>query len=744
MSEEKSSSNNTNAQEDCDVACPCCKTNPWGAATGAFFAKLCATCEDTVEEGKGLSRDNMDFTVAPSDNFFHYANGNWIKNNPIPAGYPAWNTFVSLHVQSQENLKVLLQELEEKKNEDLSQDERKVALFYKAALDEATIKTVGVTDAVQPIVASIQRIVHLFNNKNNDEGGAFEEALGVFSATYGLNPFFAIGASPDHKNSDHSICQISQGGLGLPDRDYYFDEDKEEKRTAYKKHIATMLALLNGEELAVTNDDAETKTTEVPAQYIDEANKVYALELALAEGHMTKTENRDPEKTYNTMSIEELTEKCASTDSEGKKSSFHFASYLKGATYNKDLGDFVNVCNVKAIQTFVQVASSQSADVLENYLKWGMVRSYASYLPKAFVDHDFEFYSKTLAGIAEIKPRWKRAMAFTEGALGDSLGQLYCARHFDNKSKERALQIVESVRMALEERLKEVEWMKSSSTRESALQKMSKFRIKIGYPDKWIDYSSFVINEDDTFCAMVQKSRAFAHKRDVDEMNAPTDREKWFMTPQTVNAYYHPSLNEIVFPAAILQHPFFDPDADDAVNFGSLGCVVGHEMTHGFDDQGRKFNYEGNMVDWWTEEDAKEYESRVDVQVKQANEFKVYDQYVQGKLTSGENIADTGGILLSYRALMTSMKTNNTDNDDEKNKINGFTPIQRFYFAWAQCWRQNVTKERALQLLTLDPHGPNEMRCNGPLSNIPEFHAAFSIKEGSPMYKPKEDRVDIW
>jgi predicted metalloendopeptidase len=316
------------------------------------------------------------------------------------------------------------------------------------------------------------------------------------------------------------------------------------------------------------------------------------------------------------------------------------------------------------------------------------------------------------------------------------LGRLYCAKHFDEECKARAYNIVEQVRKALEERLKEVEWITSDSTRQEALEKMTKFRLKIGYPSKWLDYSKLELRG--SFLDMLFAARAFDHDRTVQEMNAPTDREKWFMTPQTVNAYYHPTLNEVVFPAAILQHPFFDKNADDAVNFGAIGAVFGHEMTHGFDDKGRKFDSQGNLRDWWTPEDAAEYERRVQVVVNQADVFQVHGKSVQGRLTSGENIADLGGLNLALRALRAQAGF------DPASQIDGFTSLQRFFLAWAQCWRQNITKERALQLVVLDPHGPNEMRCNGPLSNMSEFHTAFDITEESPMFREVAERVDIW
>ena len=403
-----------------------------------------------------------------------------------------------------------------------------------------------------------------------------------------------------------------------------------------------------------------------------------------------------------------------------------------------ELGD-VCVRNVKAIKKVAEVAPITDKDTLVAYFRWLSVRSCAPYLSSSFVSAHFDFYEKTLQGTDEIKPRWKRAMDWTENALGEALGKLYCAKFFDESSKERALAIVEQVRQSLEDRLKEVDWMKSDETRSNALKKMGRFGVKIGYPDKWLDYSTLSINEGDDFLKMVFAAREFANLDEVNkEMNKPTDKLKWFMTPQTVNAYYHPNLNEIVFPAAILQHPFFDKEADDAVNFGSMGAVIGHEMTHGFDDKGRKFDYAGNMEDWWTKEDGEEYERRVDVMVQQANKFEVHGVHVKGALTSGENIADIGGMTLALRGLLS------TKDYDPSNKIDGFTPVQRFFLSWAQCWRQNITKERALQLLTLDPHGPNDMRCNGTVSNMSEFHEAFAVNSGDPMYKEVADRVDIW
>ena len=534
--------------------CPCC-SNPWQAATGAFFCQICEPQQKSSTAIRGLDRSNMDFATDPRTNFYTYSNGNWMKNNPIPSGYPSWNTFQVLRVKSQEDCKTILEELETKMA-DLTDEEKKVKIFYESAMNEEKIDAMGIMP-MQPLLDMCKQVAD-----NKDDAGAFAQSLGNLAYKFGVSTFFSIGASPDKKNSDHSIAQVSQGGIRLPDRDYYFDEDKEDKRLAYKKTLALMLTLLEESE-ATSPTDAAVATAE----------KVFELEKTLAEAHMTRTENRDPHDTYNKMSIMDMSSLCGDT--------FDFVSYFEAATGGKtvdQIGD-INLRNVKALQKMAEVSSSIDYDILLAFLRWQAVCSCAPYLSKPFIDVHFQFYEKTLQGTDELKPRWKRAMEFTENALGEALGKLYCAKYFDETCKGRALAIVEQVRQALEERLKEVDWMKSEDTRMNALKKMSKFGVKIGYPDKWKDYNSLDIKNDDEFLTMVFKAREFDNKEEVKEINAPTDKQKWFMTPQTVNAYYHPSLNEIVFPAAILQHPFFDKNADDAVNFGSMGAVIGHEMS---------------------------------------------------------------------------------------------------------------------------------------------------------------------
>ena len=510
--------------------CPCCN-NPWSmSGTADMFSQLCAMCEEqkTANDDEplivpGLDPSNMDTSVSPSDYFYMNSNGGWIRNNPIPAGYPSWNSFLMLHVQSQERLKDMLQDLESKKAKGgtLSEDEAKVANFYSAAMDEEAIEAAG-TAPLQPLLDLCAAAA----DATASGGDALAASIGQLVAQYGMSAFFAIGVSPDNKNSDHNLCKVYQGGRGLPDRDYYFDEDKSPKRVAYKKHVALMLSLLD-----------DRSATEPTAESIDAAESIFNLELKLAEAHMTKTENRDPNATYNPMTVAALTERCGNA--------FDFASYFAAAAKSaEELGN-INVRNTKALEKVAEVVSTVGKDVMHQYLRWHAVNKFAAYLSTSFVNADFNFYEKELAGTAEIKPRWKRAMAFTDSALGEVQGKLYCAKHFDESSKDHALKIVESVRQALEDRLKEVDWMTSDTTREEALKKMSRFRVKIGYPDKWIDYSSLKIEEDDSFLNMVFKAKVFDHRRDVEEMNAPTDRDKWFMNPHVINAYYHPSLNEI-------------------------------------------------------------------------------------------------------------------------------------------------------------------------------------------------------
>lgn len=505
-----------------------------------------------------------------------------------------------------------------------------------------------------------------------------------------MSVFFSIYSSPDKANSEHSLCNVYQGGLGLPDRDYYFDKDKSDKREKYILYIAQLLNLLASAlpEYAVQIGDNTLAT----------AQRILQFETKLAGWHLTRTEARDPQKTFNKVSVAKLSQMSSETQQTwGKflargdlKTKFHWPEYFAGIGKSaSEMGD-VNVACVNYLTRFPEVLDSST---LVPYLIFHALNRFAPHLNAAFVQAHFDFHETVLKGTAQMLPRWKRALQAIDAhyILGESLGQLYAAKYFNETAKQRALYIVESVRSALAERLQEVDWMISPETRSHAEEKMRGFKVKIGYPDNWQSSESLTIlptiaDGDSVHVLNLLAVSRFGFQRELQRMNAPTDKTRWFMTPQTVNAYYHPSMNEIVFPAAILQPPFFDPNADLAVQFGSLGAVVGHEMTHGFDDQGRKYDAQGNLRDWWSAQDGVEYTRRAQVMINQAAAFTVYDTPLNGQLTQGENIADLGGIKLALRALTRELAKSPAELTVQ---INGLTPLQRFFIAWSQSWREN-------------------------------------------------------
>ena len=635
-----------------------------------------------------------------------------------------------------DKIKTILNELEAGT---ATKDNQQITAFYTSMMDEETIEMRG----CEPIRDMLKVCICAHDDPTT--------ALATLNLNYGISGLFRIGSSPDKKNSKHTILSISQGGLTLPDEAYYHDADKEDKRCAYKQYIAATVKAVGPllEELGFDGSYKSVAGSQAAAQ------RILDFETELAASHLTRTQLRDPELTYNMMNCEELQAKCKAAHDPT------WASYLTTGTESVPCVDFgrylalvgvpeescvkFNVSSVSGVAkggaiAFRRTDGSATGKVLSEYLVFKAVNSMAKHLPKAFVEARFDFFEKTLKGTKEQRPRWKEALEALEDAMGDLLGKLYVGKYFNQSAKDKALHIVRLVQECLQERLHEVDWM-SDKTRKEALRKMDAFRVKIGFPDKWVDYTALEVKEGRHF-ENVLASRLFDHKRDMDRMGKPTDRDRWFMTPQTINAYFHPLMNEIVFPAAILQPPFFDPESDDAANFGVFGAVVGHEMTHGFDDSGRMYDADGNLRDWWAENDGAEYEARADVMIKQAERHEVHGVKLKGKLTCGENIADLGGLKLAYRALNKALK--DAGNDDGGSVINGYNARQRFFIAWASAWRQNATRDRELQLVTIDPHGPNEFRANGPLTNIPEFYEAFDIKPGDDMYRPPEERVDIW
>lgn len=556
--------------------CPCCN-NPWNVsddggdpiALSSGFS--CSPCLNDNKGYKGLDPNNIDFSVNPSENFYLWSNGNWKKTHDIPPEYAAWNTFIQLRDMNLERVQSILNGFEG--NNELSPDELKLADFYQSAMDEGTIDSLGV-EVLEDMLALCK------STKGN-----VSTSIGRLHAVYGVRVLFSLYSSPDRTNSEHSIANLYQSGLGLPDRDYYFDDDKADKRDRYLVYIATLFGLLYK-----GNNSYDCYST--PAKCQLAAKEVMHMETTFAAAFLTKTACRDPELTFNKMTIPELE---ALTRSQltwptyltrGCSENFNWVDYFEAVGKSShEMGD-VNVGMVDAMKKVNYMANHPS---FYHYLVFHCINSFAPHLTKEFVEAHFMFHEKELKGTAEQRPRWKRALEALEDALGFALGVCYVNKFFPSDAKVRALRIVESVKNALRQRLKEVEWM-GESTKQEAFLKMERFKVKIGFPDKWIDYSKLSVIKGRHFDNVVN-GRAFNFALDLSRMNAPTDRERWFMTPQTVNAYYHPSLNEIVFPAAILQPPFFDAEADEAVNFGSMGAVVGHEMTHGFDDQGRKFDH---------------------------------------------------------------------------------------------------------------------------------------------------------
>ncbi len=718
------------------LKCKCCN-NPWQTSDtgGATSFVVCEPCQGSGEK-KGLDPANLDPSVSPGESFYDYSNGGWKKNNPCPDEYPRWGVFNVLNELNQTRLKSILEEIEEEGKQGGSSDFEKSLLisYHKAFMDEEAIDKAGIS----PVVSLLEKI-----QQSNDVTSLIAD---MWKAT-GSSPLFGWGSMPSKDDSSHTLLTIDQGGLGLPDRDYYFEAVHEEKRLQYVVYLENLFKLIGEkgteDELTVGKPYATTKG------YREAALAVFAFEKELASAHMTKVEHRDPIKTWNKSSFDAMVERTkprSPTWTEYLTTGVNAlpGSYLDLPRLFAEMGyppaglGEVNCATYEAISKAVKAANPSNLPVIKHYLTAKLLKICAPYLSKDFFLNHFDFWSKQMQGVKEVKERWKRALDAQMGHLSDCMGKIYAQRYFDEKCRDKANEVVANVKAALRERLLEVDWM-SDETRDEALIKMESFSCKIGYPDDgaWIDYTGLVLSDNDPVANALACS-AHLDKIDMSQCNAPTRREKWLMPCQMINAYYHPMLNEIVFPAAILQPPFFDIEADDAVQYGSLGCIAGHEMTHGFDDKGRKFDSKGRLRDWWAGNDGAEYEKRAQVMIQQANEHKVFGQALKGELTQGENIADLGGVKLALRALKKKLEGKDVA------PINGFTPVQRFCLSWSQAWRQNARKEFLLQMVTVDPHGPSELRANNTLANVQDFVDAWDIKEGDKMYIDPAKRVDIW
>jgi putative endopeptidase len=654
---------------------------------------------------KPIDLANFDQSVKPADDFFQYASGGWIKRTEIPPEYSRWGAFNELIERNNDALHTIAEQASHTSvDPKLAPETQKVGDYYASGMDEQTIEATR----TKPLDEEFKKIEAM-----KDRQDVLKEIAHLHSM--GVSAFFNFGSGQDSKDSTRDIAHALQGGLGLPDRDYYTKTDDASKklRDQYVDHVAKMLTLLG--------DPAATAT--------DEAKKILALETKLAEASRTPVQLRDQQKNYNKMPVKEL---------QTLTPDWNWSDYFKGLGLLA-LGD-VNVHQPEFFKAADALFKSIPVDDWKSYLRWHLINDAAASLSKDFVDEDFNFNQRILNGVQQLKPRWKRVVIAEDNEIGEALGKLYVGFYFPPKAKARALELIGNLKEALAERIKTLEWM-DEPTKKEALKKLAAMGIKIGYPDKWLDYSLLTIDRG-PFVLNGMRAAEFAAERDLSKIGKPTDRTDWGMTPPTVNAYYNPTMNEIVFPAGILQPPFFYADADDAINYGGIGAVIGHEMTHGFDDQGRQFDAVGDLRDWWSPKSAAEFKKRAQAIIQQFNEFEpLPGLHVNGELTQGENIADLGGIKLAYAALRKALDKNPQARTE---KLDGFTPEQRFFLSFAAIWRSKIRDEDQKVRLNTDPHSPARCRVDGPLSNLTEFQKAFGIPDNSKMVRATDKRVNIW
>jgi putative endopeptidase len=645
---------------------------------------------------------NIDSTCAPCQNFFQYANGGWIKRNTIPADQPRWGSFNELQEANYAALKDVLTEAAENASTTTDQNLRKLGTFYGTCMDSAAVEAAG----IRPLQPELTRIAAIRDRRG------LEAVLARFHGM-GLPAGFVFRSAPDAKKSSRTIAEIYQGGLGLPDRDYYLKTDSasENIRGQYVEHVANMLRL-SGQSQA----DARRS-----------AKGIMRLETALANVSMTREAQRDPEAIYHLTTT---------TDLQKATPGFNWASYLSNHGLNGV--SEVNVAQPQFIHAVDSLLGKAPLADWKSYLQWNLIANTAPALSSRFVEESFRFNSTVLRGVKEMRPRWKRCLSLTDAAVGEVLGQAYVRKNFTPEAKAKALEMVGNIRAELRSRLDGLSWM-SRETKTKAYAKLDSITSKIGYPDKWRDYSRLEARPG-PFVSNLLLANRFESGRVLKKIGKPTDRTEWGMTAPTVNAYYNAPTNEITFPAGIMQPPFFDPKADDAVNYGGMGGAIGHEITHGFDDEGRQFDAQGNLSGWWTESDTEEFNRRAEVVRKQFDGYVAIDTlHVNGKLTLGENIADLGGLLIAHGAYRRSLA-----GKPEPAPIDGFTGDQRFFLAWAQIWRAKYRPEFTRLLVATDPHAPPEFRTIGPLSNIPAFAKAFACKPGDPMVRAESERAQIW
>jgi len=673
-----------------------------GILSAGLALSIIAGCTEISPKGTDiLKKEDMNLSVDPGDDFFEYANGTWMKNTPIPADRSRYGAFDMLAENANAAVHSLLEEAAKTENAEEGSNLKKIQDFYATGMDVEKINSVG----IKPLLPEFERIAAIANAVD------LRHTL-VHLHKIGVRALFSAGVEQDLKNTTVNRMYVSESGISLSDRDYYTadNETSANIRVEFVKHVAKMFELI-GEDEELAKANAET---------------IMRFETRMATKFNTNLENRNYPAMYNPKSIDTLV---------AEYPNFDWFAYFK--EIGADIKEYVITSHPKYIAELNNILVDEKLEDIKLYLKWRVLDESASYLTTELDEQNFAFYETVLSGTKEQKPRWRRMSSATGSVLGEAVGQLYVEKYFPAEAKERMDKLVSNLKIVLRSRIEKLDWM-SEDTRKEALAKLDAFGVKIGYPEKWEDYSKLEVGTD-SYVQNMWRASEFEYGKNIEKLGKPVDTKKWGMTPQTVNAYYHPLLNEVVFPAAILQPPFFYKNGDDAVNYGAIGVVIGHEMTHGFDDSGRRFDKEGNMRDWWTEEDTEKFNAKAQKLVDQFDEFKPFDDvHVDGKLTLGENIADYGGLTISLEAYKMTL------NGETPAPIDGFTNMQRFFLSYSKVWRGNIRDTYLRKLIKEDVHSPGKYRVNGGLFNIPEFYATFEISPDSPLYRTEDQRAKIW
>jgi predicted metalloendopeptidase len=671
------------------------------ASAAALMVSVCAIAQTAPGLKSGVLQQNFDKTVRPQDDFYRYVNGQWLATTAIPSDRSNYGTFTLLEEGAEKNLREILETASSKPNLAPGSDEQKLGDFYASFMDESSVEARG----LKPLAHEFDRIDALKSESDVVRYIGHAQRIGV------PHPF-AFYVTIDEKQSTQYLGTVTQTGLSMPDRDYYLSDDARFKgvREKYRAYVRDLLAA------AGTPDAAAA------------AEKIVALETRLATAQWTRVQNRDAEKTYNRHDRKQLAQLTPGLD---------WNAFFAGAGVPDAKAKAINVTQPSYFSALAQTLAEVPVAGWRSYLRYKLLNAYAADLPTRFVKLNFDFSQGVISGIEEMKPRWKRGVDTVEGGIGELAGKVYVERYFSGDAKRRMDALVDNLKAAYRQGIDELEWM-TPATKAKAQTKLSQFTTKIGYPSKWRDWSALQVRRDDLIGnEMRATSVEFDHG--VHKLGGPIDKTEWLMTPQTVNAYYNPPANEVVFPAAILQPPFFNVEADDAVNYGGIGAVIGHEMSHGFDDQGRRYDGAGNLNDWWAAQDSEEFGRRAQALGAQYDALSPFPGlHVNGALTMGENIADLGGMAMAYRAYKLSL------NGRQAPVIDGLNGDQRFFIGWAQVWARKYRDDELRKRLLTDPHSPNEYRANNILSNMPQFYAAFGLKPGDKMYRSDAQRVKIW